>query len=123
MKKPKKRKTILIVSVAAVLAVLLSTSVIISSLKFHTPNVFSAAYGLVSISSGKSYQEIRSNPSIYLARPETSQNNLITMMADKGYRYVPEKRLGSGLAFAKGEQYQYVHFRGNAYYSIWEFFR
>lgn len=118
----KKKRAILFVTTGVIFVLLFSFSVLFSSVKFHTPNVFSAAYGLAAIAGGKSYQQIRNNPGVYLAKPENAQNNLIEMMAEKGYRYEPDKRLGSGLTFARGGKYQYVHFKANGYYSVWEFY-
>jgi len=116
----KRRKEIIVIT--TILVCLLTSSVILSSQKFATPNPVMSGIGIVKIMFAKEeIVQIRKHPQVYLAKPDNAQQLLVDFMEQSGYSYLENERLASILVFGNGVSIYYVEFSVNAYYSKWVF--
>lgn len=106
-----------IIFVVIIMILLIATSFI----KFNTFNFIKSGYGLTKIILNREEIVIvKSNPKIYISKPNHSMVLLKDMMRDNGFDYLPDERNSSTLAFHNGSEKIYVEFSLNKYYGLWK---
>ena len=107
-------------SVAVVVIVLLTGSIIVSMNKFSTLNPIMSGMGLAKIMfTNAEIVQIQKYPQVYLAKPDNAQQLLIDSMEQQGYNYLESERMASTLVFGNEVSKSFVDFSVNAYYSKW----
>ncbi len=114
-----KKKSIMVV-LAAVLAVGLGVSALLSAARFGVANPFAVLAGLYQVGcTDTAYVELRQYPKVMLAKP-APVDSLVDYMESRGYAENPEGRTGSILEFEQSGHKIYVDFSVNRYYSLWQ---
>lgn len=122
-KSMQKSKTVLFsVTAVSVVAVLMLSAAIFSSVKFGTINFFSSFPAMFSVLSGNDEVIVISDsPKILIGSPESSADKFSMYMSGIGYTLNEEEQLGGVLVFDKNGERQKVAHSVNGYYSLWKF--